>query len=372
MPADREQSILFTIPKEWPDDDYVAWIEVNVEGDHNAVFNADRYRTPNLPQNAWDSWAVGFGYPYRGQPSVVFNVPFSLAATGSFSTASAAGYGDVDGFGAAAGKLNPMDGTITDQPGSSTGSGSGVDRLRLLAPRDYRVQVNVRDREFCKDDVRPQTPTAVSVMPHDDSKHTHEWGRLQFRAPLSDRPIDHYEVRFSKSTRNPITSDDPSSFARALPAVQAETDSKALVVPTTARAGEMIEVPFGGMEPLTEYTIGVRAVDSCNLAGPYVVTKLSTSKINFTQLSGCFIATAAYGSAMEPEVEALRTVRDAVRPRSALFAMATDLYYRSGPAAAAVIARSELARALVRSVLAPAVDLARAAAPLIQAPGAVH
>jgi hypothetical protein len=36
-----------------------------------------------------------------------------------------------------------------------------------------------------------------------------------------------------------------------------------------------------------------------------------------------------------------------------MFAVATDLYYRAGPAAAAVLSRSDTARALVRSVLAP-------------------
>ena len=73
--------------------------------------------------------------------------------------------------------------------------------------------------------------------------------------------------------------------------------------------------------------------------------------MKFTQLSGCFVATAAYGSEMEPQVAALRRVRDALRPRSPLFAAAADLYYRSGPAAAAVIARSDTARALARRLL---------------------
>jgi len=70
-------------------------------------------------------------------------------------------------------------------------------------------------------------------------------------------------------------------------------------------------------------------------------------------LSGCFIATAAYGSAMAPDVDAMRRVRDRLRPASTMFAVATDLYYRAGPAAAAVLGRSDTARALVRSLLAP-------------------
>ena len=41
----------------------------------------------------------------------------------------------------------------------------------------------------------------------------------------------------------------------------------------------------------------------------YAVAELTTTKTNFTQLSGCFVATAAYGSALQPEVAALRRVR---------------------------------------------------------------
>jgi len=88
---------------------------------------------------------------------------------------------------------------------------------------------------------------------------------------------------------------------------------------------------------------------------------MSTTKINFTKLSGCFVATAAFGSALEPRVQALRTVRDELRPRSAAFSTAVDLYYQSGPPAAALIARSESARALVRALLGPVVAVAQAA-----------
>ena len=48
---------------------------------------------------------------------------------------------------------------------------------------------------------------------------------------------------------------------------------------------------------------------------------------------------------------------------SPLFSLATDLYYRAGPAAAAVVARSETARALVRGLLAPVATVAGAVYP---------
>jgi hypothetical protein len=361
-PGDHEQSVLFTIPDAWTDTDYVAWIEVSVEGDHNAVFSSEAYRTPRLPAGTWDGWAIDFGYPYRGQPSVAFKIPFSLAATATFATTMPAGFGDVDGFGVGAGRLNPTDDSITDDPSSSASVGSGADRLRLIAPRDYRFQVSVRDRAFCQAHAVPETPAAMNVVVDPSEKHSHEWGRLQFAVPPSERPIDHYEVRYSKF---PIVGGDQSTFDRAWPVLANKAETVALTVPTTGSPGAAVDVSFGGMEPLTKYWVAVRAVDACNVPGPYAVAALTTSRINFTQLSGCFIATAAYGSALEPEVRVLRAFRDAWRTRSAVLATATDLYYRSGPAAAAVVVRSDVARAVVRALLGPVVDVARTAAPIV-------
>ena len=196
----------------------------------------------------------------------------------------------------------------------------------------------------------------MSAQPVADEKHSHQWGVLTFIAPASFKPLDHYEVRFS--TRAIVAGND-DSFSQALPAVGASLETEALMVPVTAQAGETVRVEFGGMDPLTHYWIGVRAFDSCNHAGPFTVSEVTTTRVNFTQLSGCFVATAAYGSAMEPQVGALRVASDALRARSGLFSAATDLYYQAGPAAAAVLSRSDLSRAVVRTLLAPVAELGR-------------
>ena len=47
-----------------------------------------------------------------------------------------------------------------------------------------------------------------------------------------------------------------------------------------------------------------------------------------------------------------------------MFAVATDLYYRSGPAAAEVLRRSDTARALVRRLLGPIGAASKAAVAL--------
>src|SRR5262249_10302743 len=108
------------------------------------------------------------------------------------------------------------------------------------------------------------------------------------------------------------------------------------------------------LKPSTSYAVGVKYIDACAHKSSLAWTSFDTPGAKFTQLSGCFIAPAAYGSALAPAVDAMRRVRDDLTGRSALFTAAADVYYRSGPAAAAVLEQSETARAVVRRLLGPA------------------
>jgi hypothetical protein len=71
--------------------------------------------------------------------------------------------------------------------------------------------------------------------------------------------------------------------------------------------------------------------------------------------SGCFVATAAYGSPLEPHVMALRDFRDRYLQRTRLGQAFIRFYYRHSPAAAAIIARHEWLRIGTRTLLAPVV-----------------
>jgi hypothetical protein len=369
-PADMQQTVMFSVPAGWSDGDYLAYLEINTEGDYNTTFSDSSYPTPCAPwascsrEDEWDYWAVNYGYPYRGQPSVVFAVPFTLGPAATFSTMTPVGFGSVDGTDADPGAMHLMNASISDDPQGA--AGSGADRLRVGATQTSRLELEVRP---CLSDAPPGAPTDLTVEPVMDPKHSHEWAHLHFLAPDNVGGIARYEVRVSTDP-NPIIAGDDTSFIHGLSAQAASSKTEALVVPTDGAPGTSVDVDFGGLSPSTHTYVGVRAVDACNRSGPHAVAELTTTKIHFTQLppislskAQCFIATAAWGSALEPAVMAMRRSRDRLLTDVPMFAVAADLYGRSGPAAASVLRRSDTARVLARQILGPLGTTAEALTP---------
>jgi hypothetical protein len=345
-PGDVEQSVMYSVPEGWPQGEYVAWLEINTEGDYNAVFSDVTFPTPR--QGDWDSWATGTGYPYRGQPSVVYSVPFMLGEAASTTVVEPAGFSSVDGLDPDSGSMHAMDGSITDDPAAVPGS--GADRLRHLPGTGYRLKVEVRDGAFCRDPSLPAAPAELTAEPVSDPKNAHHWGRLRYMTPPSGLAIAKYDVRYSKQ---PINEGDSVSFIQGLPALAATNKMEALMVPVAGPSGSVIDVEFGGLDPSTKYWIAVRAVDVCNRAGPHAVAEMKTTKVDYTQLSGCFVATAAWGSPLQSSVAAMRRLRDRLRADAPWFAVMSDLYQRSGPPAAALLGRSDAARVLARRMIGP-------------------
>ncbi len=383
--GDVEQVIVWDVPADWPDGDYVVYLEANVEGDYNAVYNDETNPTPTGPSGMWDYWAINYGYAYRGQPSVIYRVPFTLGSGGaSADTASVAGYGALHGED---GEIRAMDATIVDDPVAAPGS--GADRLRRSGA-GMRLSVTVPMWDVCNQpdppeecgwecepgdgrcggelicgpdntcvgicDV-PMTPPpveALTVLPHEEERHSHQWARFSFRVPELPRGVSRYEVRFGTE---PIV--DEASFARALPALEPRIESVELRVPTSTAPGETVELVLGGLTPQQTYYVGVRAYDGCNVPSAIVAGQVETTEIHFTTVSPCFVATAAYGTPMASEIGALRRFRDRHLRTNALGRALVDGYYAVGPHLARAIEGDETLRASARALLAPFVAIAR-------------
>ncbi|MFO7975234.1 MAG: IPT/TIG domain-containing protein, partial [Candidatus Hydrogenedentota bacterium] len=73
----------------------------------------------------------------------------------------------------------------------------------------------------------------------------------------------------------------------------------------------------------------------------------------------CFIATAAYGTSLEGDIEVLRTVRDTYLLNNAVGTAFVDAYYTVSPGLAGAVAKSPLLSALVRIALVPLIALCR-------------
>jgi hypothetical protein len=273
-------------------------------------------------------WA-DYGKPYRGQPSILYRVAFTVADTETVATTdSYAGYGDPTG---ADGAVRPPDATITtDTPGS------GASRLALLVGTTSRVSVDARPE---MDDVAPAMPGNMAVSTATSSAAT-----VTFVAPGDDGMVGKvrgYDIRYRAEEE--ITDDN---FAQSMP------------VPFTvapADAGQLQTLTLDNLLPETDYWIGIRAFDDCRNTSPLATVHITTAARRVGEVDACFIATAAYGSVMANDVEQLRRFRDRALRSTALGELAVETYYTFSPAVAGVIGESDVLRATARAVIAPIV-----------------
>jgi hypothetical protein len=275
-PGEVAQHIMFTVPDDWTSGTYYVYVEVNVEGDWSEQWGPTQYPTPHsdtgLLTEQWDYWAMNYGYPYRGQPSMVYRVEVPIGETGLSSSDEAYGYGSLDGRGATGGDIHPIDATIVDDP---TGApGSGVDRLHA-GTGGARVRVRSMAAEACRLNRPPTAIEGLVVSQYHERRQAHRFAHLEMIAPDDDEGIFQYEVRYSDEA---IT--DEASFLRARPANAASLEIEALQVPIDVPAGQVIAVDLGGLSFERHYWFGVRAIDGCNTASPIAVTEYTTPPID--------------------------------------------------------------------------------------------
>jgi hypothetical protein len=308
-------------PMDLPTGDYVLFMEVSREFDHNNTYTVEARPAPNVPYGE-------YGLPYRGQPSVIYKVPFSIGLTSTSAITDAyAGYGDPDGQD---GMLREPDNTIsTDIPGS------GALRLSLVPGEDYRVKVTAGPDP---DSLAPSAPgdVATAVTPYQ--------AVLSFVASGDDERMGTakgYQIRYRIGES--ITEDNFETSVEARPQYQ------------MAPGGSLQTMTFDKLLPETTYSIGIRAYDNCLNTSPLTIVEVTTSSRPVGEVDACFIATAAYGSLLANDVEMLRRFRDLAMKHSVLGELAVETYYTFGPGLAGVVGESDLLRWTAREVLAPIV-----------------
>jgi hypothetical protein len=328
--GDADYRIAWQVPDALGAGDYVLFVETSKEFDVNDTYNATAYPAPGpIPYG-------DYGEPYRGQPSIVYRVPFQLGTPGAVATTMTyEGYGDVNG---ADGTLHAPDATIT----TST-PGSGASRLHVdmdEAGTMYRVRVEERSE---RDAIAPAAVGDAQIVDIADTTVS-----LSFVAPgddAMDGMVSGYEIRYLAATEM-----TEANFADG-------SSTSATVAPDTA--GTVHTVALTGLLPQTHYYIGVRAYDGCMNVGPLRVVQVTTLPRETGEVDACFIATAAYGSIMANDVEMLRRFRDSFLRETVLGELAVESYYTFGPALAGVVAQSDQVRGVARESLAPLVGWVR-------------
>jgi len=329
------------VPSGLPDGDYALMVEVSKEFDGNGSYThssyLSTYETANLGAYGQDGNV--------GQPSVVYRVPFTLSAAPVPAVAIGAptGYGDWTG---ATGTLSPLDATISDAPGSGAGrlrtsdGPGGPGRLHLV-----EVPCTAVD---CSQSAPPQQP-AVDAPLGLQGATTATFSFKQV-ADAGGGPVIAYEMRYTPISSSFLQTVDETTFQRWTPAPP----------PEVAAPGTVTQVTLSFLSPSTSYAISLRAQGACGWSAP-TFSRVTTSRAVYKKLSGCVVATAAYGSALHPDVALLRRERDWAAARSGGVRLGALLYRDTAPPLAALIGRSETARQVVRAVLRPFVLLNRAA-----------
>ncbi|MBV8755771.1 MAG: hypothetical protein JO257_00760 [Deltaproteobacteria bacterium] len=302
---------------------YTLYVEVSKEFDQNASYS---FPSPALPSYG------EYGRAYRGQPSVVYAVPFTIARTPqSGTTKDYIGYGDPDGM---TGTLHPPDSSITtDTPGS------GASRLELFV--DGAAMDRVRVDMFPHVPGEPPGPVnglvATAIAPTTVT--------LAFAEPTEGDPAVTYDIRLRAI--EDITTDN----------FESSQSVKVSLHPVAPGAPQTFAID--GLLPGTDYSVAVRPRDACFQKAVITSYHFRTAPALGGEVDACFVATAAYGSLMANDVTLLRVARDRYLTTTAVGELAVEAYYTFGPALAATIAPSELLRETARSALAPVVRTIR-------------
>ncbi len=329
------------------DGQYVIKVEMSLESDFN-MFHTYHYCVDDQDGGQTCGGFNSYGHDYIGQPSVIYSVPITVGPTADEETTSTyEGYAEYDMNTGATGRELPADMTISDMPGTGAG--------RLLDVTDGGKTFRLRARSLgdvaeCPGScVPPDAPTNLTLTPGATSID------VSFASATTGVATNRYDVRYRDAAI------DDASFTLANPSD--------MTPPPPGMQGSTVSTTISGLKPQQSYYVAVRAYSTCDAPSPVAVAQAVTQQQKFVVLHGCFIATAAYGTPMAKELDALRAVRDRALLTNPLGRLAVASYYAMSPPIARAVASDDRLRAGARALLAPIVDVAEAG---LRAEAAVH
>ena len=132
--------------------------------------------------------------------------------------------------------------------------------------------------------------------------------------------------------------------------------------------GDVIQYTVSGLEPETRYYLALTAYDTSwnesdfswevsAITGDDPAPPVQTGSEDGHTKWGCFIATAAYGSYLNPHVKILRGFRDEFLISSSLGRKCVHLYYQYAPRIAKHIEKFSFLQFLTRQALLPLIGM---------------
>lgn len=275
-------------------------------------------------------------------------------------------------------------GTLTDSSDScrlltdsaqtllSSGNTFEVPLAKLIGTLDETDDEEVAARECCegREGYSGSTNIYVFIGSDNGASTDVEYDLLSFKfdyaAPSapSDITVEELGETLSVSWERPSGESDDTTYS----VYYSTSDFDSLEDASSVSAGDDTSVTLTELSLGSDYYIRVGAVDDFGNVSVLSETVMGSPRETYDgwesyktaggkEEGGCFIATAAFGSYVEPHVMVLRQLRDNVLMRYSWGRDFVAFYYEEGPQWAAFIADREWAKGLVRVSLMPLVGL---------------